>query len=148
MNRRKSTFPPNTFKIADKPYRPVFVDSGHHHYPDAAKAFYKVAEMMFPKINNREYSTKASYKLMRHLMPNIRVFYPCGTFATYHTGSDAQREAMNALFNAVQDAIETAHQAGIERGKSLLVMLAKGEITNQQLNEHSVQEDDRDTLRG
>ena len=47
---------------------------------------------------------------------------------------------MDVLWSEICKAIESAHQSGIERGKSLLIQLARGDITTSQLNDHAVKD--------
>lgn len=148
--RRKSQVPPNSFWIAQAECRPAFGDEMVVPYNNIAdikphvelsNAFYRLAELVFEKIDDREFSTKALRTLMTQNFPNFGQFYPTGIHATLHVGDPAKREALNALFVAIQKALRASHRSGIKRGKSLLIQLAKGAVTAKQFNDCAVQED-------
>ena len=118
--------------------RPRFVDSGGTRYQEASDAYYRLIELVFPKVDEKTLSWAAQNKI-GNLIPELGLFYPCGIFQAYYTGTPEQQLALSKLFLMVQAAIEAAHQSGIERGKSLLVQLARGAITAKQLNDHSLE---------
>lgn len=133
-SRRKSTPPPGAFWVAEGGHRPRFADSGGNVYKEATNNFYTVIGLMFPEVDERTLSVNAS-RSIKELLPNLKQFYPRGIRAAIRTAPPEQRDAMNVLFLTVCDAIEAAHQAGIERGKSLLVQLASGGLTTKEFND-------------
>jgi hypothetical protein len=116
--------------------RPRFVDSSGRIHVEATKAFYSVVEAVFAGTEIDKWSLTTDGSLaIREILPKLDSFYPHGMNAMIYVADPKKRETLNALFHAVSDAIETAHQAGIERGKSLLVQLAKGGLTTNEFNE-------------
>jgi hypothetical protein len=140
--RRKSQAPPDAFWIAEENYRPVLRDSTGKTYLEASRLFYQVLELVFPAVDERSLSTVARRQI-GDIVPDLNAFYPRGISATIRTATPEQRKAMNALYLAVAEALEAAHQSGIKRGKSLLVQLAKGTVTTQQFNDCALQQEDQ-----
>lgn len=139
--RRKSKPPDGAFWVAEEGHRPRFVDSGGSHHIQATEAFYRLIELMFPAVEERSLSTAAQREI-KDIVPDIRAFYPKGLFAAIRVATPEQRKALNELFICVLQALEASHQKGIERGKSLLVQLAKGGLTNKEFNECAIKGED------
>lgn len=138
--RRKSKVPDNSFRIAEKGHRLVFVDQGGNRYHRASEAYHRILELLFPAIDEKEFSFHATVKL-HTIVPSISEHYPCGIFATMHVAPKSHQEAATKLFLEIQEAIQTAYQAGAERGKDLLIQLAKGNITAKQLNNLALEDE-------
>ncbi len=66
-------------------------------------------------------------------LPNIGDFYPRGHDASAHTCTPAQHKLLSDLFVLTQRALEAAHREGTGNGTNLLVALAKGKITADEL---------------
>ena len=118
----------------------MFADSGRNIHEKLSQAFFQVVDKVFPLVEHGSLSTAAERRIF-DIVPNLREFYPRGYDAAIRTGTPEQQAAMNELWHAIQEAVETSHRAGIERGKSLLVQLAKGKITTEQFNNCSLEED-------
>jgi len=136
--RRTSKPPKDAFYIAEKHFRIRPLDSGGNQYPEVSKAFHKVLELAFPIACGKNDLTLTGTLAVKAICP--RTTFPHGHFATIHSGDPKQREAMDVLWSEICKAIESAHQSGIERGKSLLIQLARGDITTSQLNDHAVKD--------
>lgn len=116
--------------------RPRFVDSSGQIHTEATEAFYSAVEAIFTGTELDKWSLTTHGSLaIRDILPKLDSFYPCGMDAKIYVADPKKREALNTLFHVVLDAIETAHQSGIERGKSLLVQLAKGTLTTKEFND-------------
>lgn len=135
--RRKSEPPANSFWVAQEGMRPRFIDSTGVIFEEATAAYYKLIELLFPAVETRTLTQHARSKV-NNLIPDFGVFYPRGIFATLHVGTPEQQKALNDLFLSVQQAIESAHDTGTNRGKSLLIQLAKGALTCKEFNDCAI----------
>ncbi len=132
MKRRKSQAPEGTFWVADERYRPCFKIGGVES-PCATVAFYKVLELMCPETPINELSD-AARRSVTDIIPRLAEFYPRGMDAKLRVGTKQQQDLLNSLFYWVQAALDKAHANGVKKGRELLVQLARGEITFQQLD--------------
>lgn len=131
--RRKPKAPDNSFWVAQEHFRPRFVTSNGSTYLDATAAYYRVVELMSAQVDKRTLSANAE-RDVNPIVPDYGVFYPRGMDAAIRVATPEQQKALNHLFETFRQALEVAHQAGIERGKSLLVQLASGALTTNEFN--------------
>jgi len=132
--RRKPKAPENSFWVAQAHFRPRFISGDGTLYPKATAAYYRIIELMFPQVDKRTLSANAE-RDVSPIVPDYGTFYPRGLDAAIRIATPEQRQALNDLFKAIQEAIQLSHEAGIERGKSLLVQLAKGALTTNEFND-------------
>jgi len=120
--------PENLVRIAEKGYRPAFVAGGERCL-EASGAYYAMLESAFPKLalGYLDLSFKQRDKVRE--MPHIGVFYPHGIYPAILQMTPKQQAAANELWRKVQEALEAAYDAGLKRGKSLLIQLADGGLT-------------------
>lgn len=131
MGKRRTHPPADAVFIAEQ-HAPQF-RSGDLVHEKAADAFYAVAKLMCPLLGSGSEDDYVRFSCT-HLpcIPEISVFYP-RYGAKLHQVSAAQRTALNNLFISVQEAIEAAHRQGLDQGRNLLVGLARGELTADQM---------------
>lgn len=137
MGKRRTSEPPaNAFRVCQyEGHRPRFVDTQGTVYKEATDAFYDAVNAVFKgtEYDERQLTTEG-HLAIRDILPNISLFYPHGASKIY-VAEPEKREALNKLFLAFQAALQSAHHSGIERGKSLLVRLASGELTTSEFNQ-------------
>lgn len=126
----KHKLPANSFYVAEDRHRPrlPFGDK-------ATESYYRLLTLLCPKVEGDPLDYGFGYGARRRelgIVPKIGDFYPRGTFATIHTGPMAHQRALGDLFNGMLIAIETAHKAGVEEGRNLLLGLARGDLTSDQ----------------
>lgn len=121
------------------------MDSSGTIHQEATAAFYAAVEAIFAgtEFDSRQLTVSGSLAI-RSILPDINQHYPHGMNAQIYVGDPKTREALNGLFHAVLSAIETAHQSGIERGKSLLVQLAKGGLTATEFNDSVIKGEEKE----
>ena len=135
----KRILPSGAFWLATPGYRPRFCDQ-KEKFTDATEAFYAALTSSTGKLDTIGYSYN-SQRDLRPMIPHTGIFYPRGHDAAIRLGSEAQIETFNALFNAVQAAIEAAYQHGLKDGQDLIGQLASGKLTVDGLNRKALGDD-------
>jgi hypothetical protein len=131
----------NLCRFPDPNSRPIFEDHLHLSYKAVAAAYFAALETFFPALDRTRKLSR--YNESIETIPNLKDFYPCGVFHTYHALTPAQQEVATKLYVAIGDALDVAFQRGLDYGRNLLVQMAKGEITSDTFERPFQKEDHR-----
>lgn len=137
----RSKVPANAFWLAEPGYRPRFTD-GEYVCLGLTKAFYDLVEELSIELNKHDYSSGSLRTVRPPLIPDIGDFYSRGIFASIRVASPKVQRLLNRIFAETQAEIIQTHKRGVERGKALLVQLAKGSLTVGEFNDTITKADD------
>ncbi len=130
----------NFFRMAEGNRRPQFTDGsmedgeGGVPFAAATRAFYKLVEAVSIAVPKSELGSKWNGRGVGALVPETDGFYPTGTFPEVRSARPEVQAALSVLFNEVSAALRKSGEVGRKRGNNLLVELASGKLTVEQMN--------------
>lgn len=130
----RKKIPANAFWLAEPTHRPRFTD-GEHVCLGPTEAFYRLVQAVSVELDKHEYSSASLRVVKPPLIPALDDFYPRGILASIRTAEPKVQRLLDNLFVSMQIALVQSHARGVERGKALLVQLAKGELTVREFND-------------
>ena len=130
---RLRTLPKGAFWLARPNCRPIIRNRAGTEYRKLCEAFYAVIEAVSTELDEDRYTLNARREQIP-LLPWTREFYPRGNDASLRLATAEQWKVLNNLFFQMRRALDNAYLSGLGQGKGLIVGLAKGRITIDELN--------------
>lgn len=124
----------NLFTLAETARRPKFHDDAGKEFPAATRAFYRLVEATTMLVNPKaKRSVRRKFRITG-VVPDTGDFYPTGLCPEIRGARPEVRDGLNLLWREVAIALRKSGEFGRQRGNNLIVELAKGRVTADQLH--------------
>jgi hypothetical protein len=122
-------------RIADEANRDRFRGPSPLDYSALTQSFYALLLSIAPQVEKPPRGMQHDAKYVPNRTDWFTLHNPR---PTYHSLPTEQQTLVTELFEAVQDGLDRAYQAGLTEGRDLLAQLAKGDVTVAAFDAHAV----------